>query len=118
MIKSLLYYKGPEGRLILHTPAGVYDVDSGRHYWHLADRLGHVRAVVDADGAAVQASRYYASGVPVDVAVAASDAPVNDRRAESLPWIADEGLYWADNVARQRDPLLCRFTTPDPLAAP
>ncbi len=51
----------PEGRLILHAPAGVYDVDSGRHYWHLNDRLGHVRAVVGENGAAVQATRYNSS---------------------------------------------------------
>lgn len=59
---------------------------------------------------------YFASGLPV---VYDSDVtrPVNNRLHIGKEYLSFEGLHWYDNHARIYDPLLMRFTTPDPLAA-
>ncbi|MDE6310051.1 MAG: hypothetical protein K2L81_07660, partial [Muribaculaceae bacterium] len=98
---------------LLHTPEGVYDLARHEHYWHVRDRLGSVRAVVDKSGAVVQATRYFASGVPVRVDVDGGRR-VSDRGHIGNRWVAHAGLDWYDNSARMHDPLLARFTTMDP----
>ena len=59
---------------------------------------------------------YFAAGLPV---VYDSDVtrPVNSRLHTGKEYLSFEGLHWYDNHARTYDPLLMRFTTPDPLAA-
>lgn len=59
---------------------------------------------------------YFAWGLPV---VYDSDVtrPVNNRLHIGKEYLSFEGLHWYDNHARIYDPLLMRFTTPDPLAA-
>ena len=63
-----------------------------------------------------QYTLYFASGLPV---VYDSDVtrPVNSRLHTGKEYLSFEGLHWYDNHARMYDPLLMRFTTPDPLAA-
>ena len=63
-----------------------------------------------------QYTLYFASGLPV---VYDSDVarPVNSRLHTGKEYLSFEGLHWYDNHARTYDPLLMRFTTPDPLAA-
>ena len=39
-----------------------------------------------------------------------------DRLHCGKEWVDMEGLGWYDNTARFHDAILCRFTTPDPLA--
>ena len=43
--------------------------------------------------------------------------PVNNRLHTGKEYLSFEGLHWYDNYARMYDPLLMRFTSPDPLAA-
>lgn len=75
------------------------------------DYLGSVRAVVDQQGRVEQATDYLACGAAIE-----PDAAV-DRHGhcgkEREPFA---GLGWLDNRARLYDPVLMRFTTPDPLA--
>ena len=59
---------------------------------------------------------YFASGLPV-VYDGDPAQPVNNRLHTGKEYLSFEGLHWYDNHARMYDPLLMRFTTPDPLAA-
>ena len=45
-----------------------------------------------------------------------NDSEETDRLHSGKEWVDLEGLAWYDNAARFHDPILCRFTTPDPLA--
>ena len=45
-----------------------------------------------------------------------NDTEETDRLHCGKEWVDMEGLGWYDNAARFHDAILCRFTTPDPLA--
>ena len=131
-------YYGPFEKIIsdslqfrVHTPVGFYDITTGKNYWYLNNRQGSVMAVVDAEGNVVQRTGIYPGGTPfvVDYTTASTDnvtgnsaasvnaiAPVTDRLHIGNKWMGHSGLDWYDNTARMHDPLLMRFTTPDPLA--
>ena len=131
-------YYGPFEKIIsdslqfrVHTPVGFYDITTGKNYWYLNNRQGSVMAVVDAEGNVVQRTGIYPGGTPfvVDYTTASTDnvtdnsaasvnaiAPVTDRLHIGNKWMGHSGLDWYDNTARMHDPLLMRFTTPNPLA--
>ena len=92
----------------------------GRQYWHLTNRQGSVMALLDSDGNTHRRSAHYPSGTPFvldgdDTAVPDAGLP-DDRHHIGNRWVSFGGLDWYDNTARMHDPLLMRFTTPDPLA--
>ena len=99
---------------------GFFTKDPETGQWsshsYIKDRLGSVVAVTGNNSAVEQYTLYFASGLPV---VYDSDVtrPVNNRLHTGKEYLSFEGLHWYDNEARMYDPLLMRFTTPDPLAA-
>ena len=99
---------------------GFFTKDPETGQWsshsYIKDRLGSVVAVTGNNSAVEQYTLYFASGLPV---VYDSDVarPVNSRLHTGKEYLSFEGLHWYDNHARMYDPLLMRFTTPDPLAA-
>ena len=98
---------------------GFFTKDPETGQWsshsYIKDRLGSVVAVTGNNSAVEQYTLYFASGLPV---VYDSDVtrPVNSRLHTGKEYLSFEGLHWYDNHARMYDPLLMRFTTPDPLA--
>ncbi len=113
------YYSG--FRIV--TPVGLYDSKAKKHYWNITNHHGSVMAVVDSDGKVAQRSGLYPSGtpftLPVDFAadtVTMRAGAIDERLHIGNRWLSHSGLNWYDNTARMHDPLLCRFTTPDPLA--
>lgn len=113
------YYSG--FRIV--TPVGLYDSKAKKHYWNITNHQGSVMAVVDSDGKVAQRSGLYPSGtpftLPVDFAadtVTMRAGAIDERLHIGNRWLSHSGLNWYDNTARMHDPLLCRFTTPDPLA--
>lgn len=107
-------------RLQINTSVGFYDIDEGRQYWHLTNYQGSVMALVDTDGRTHRRSALYPSVTPFvlngdDTTVPDPGLP-DDRHHIGNRWVSFGGLDWYDNTARMHDPLLMRFTAPDPLA--
>ena len=65
------------------------------------------------DGTLLQDANYYPGGLSFSQL---NDTEETDRLHCGKEWVDMEGLGWYDNAARIHDPILCRFTTPDPLA--
>ena len=111
---------GKRRNLRANTPVGFYDVDGGRQYWQLTNRLGSVMALVDSDGNVQRRSGHYPGGSPFvldsdDSTVPDAGLP-SDRHHIGNRWVGFGGLDWYDNTARMHDPLLMHYITPDPLA--
>ena len=90
--------------------------DNGRWHSHryVRNSLGSIVAVTDSAGTVEQAVCYYASGLPVYKAP--NSIPATRRMHVGKELEQFESIDWYDNEARFYDPLLVRFTTPDPLA--
>ena len=90
--------------------------DNGRWHSHryVRNSLGSIVAATDSAGTVEQAVCYYASGLPVYKAP--NSIPATRRMHVSKEFEQFESIDWYDNEARFYDPLLVRFTTPDPLA--
>ena len=90
--------------------------DNGRWHSHryVRNSLGSIVAATDSAGTVEQAVCYYASGLPVYKAP--NGIPATRRMHVGKEFEQFESLDWYDNEARFYDPLLVRFTTPDPLA--
>ncbi len=80
--------------------------------FYLKDHLGNVRMVVDEDGNIVQVNDYYPFGALYGSGTgdAAQRYKYNGKELDRM-----HGLDWYDYGARWMDPVLCRFTTMDPL---
>ena len=80
--------------------------------FYLKDHLGNVRMVVDEEGNIVQVNDYYPFGALYGSGTgdAAQRYKYNGKELERM-----HGLDWYDYGARWMDPVLCRFTTMDPL---
>ena len=80
--------------------------------FYLKDHLGNVRMVVDENGNIVQVNDYYPFGALYGSGTgdAAQRYKYNGKELERM-----HGLDWYDYGARWMDPVLCRFTTMDPL---
>lgn len=90
--------------------------DNGRWHSHryVRNSLGSIVAVTDSAGTVEQAVCYYASGLPVYKTP--NSIPATRRMHVGKEFEQFESIDWYDNEARFYDPLLVRFTTPDPLA--
>ena len=78
------------------------------------DAMGNLtRAVLAEDGTLLQDANYYPGGLSFSQL---NDNEETDRLHCGKEWVDMEGLGWYDNTARFHDAILCRFTTPDPLA--
>ena len=124
-------YCGPweyvNGRLkCIRIPGGYIEGDSV--YFHISDHQGNIRLVWNATtGQIVQDNHYYPYGAPFGESVSTlyvktmaragntfneiSTAPY---RYSAKEWQPAFGLNLYDFIARQYDPILCRFTSPDP----
>ena len=80
--------------------------------FYLKDHLGNVRMVVDENGGIVQVNAYYPFGALYGSGTgdAAQRYKYNGKELDRM-----HGLDWYDYGARWMDPVLCRFTTMDPL---
>ena len=81
-------------------------------FCYVRDYRGDVVAVVDHDGEPVETTGYDPYG-----AMAWADGDVQPRKHASKEWDPTHGLELYDFGARHLDPVLGRFTTPDPAAA-
>ena len=108
-------------------PGGYIEGDSV--YFNITDHQGNIRQVWNATtGQTVQDNHYYPYGAPFGESVSTlyvktmartgntfneiSTAPY---RYSAKEWQPAFGLNLYDFIARQYDPILCRFTSPDPL---
>ncbi len=99
---------------------GFYLKDMGtgnwQYYRYQRNHQGSIAMVVDnASGNVAQHALYYASGLPVAYDSNAA-AAVNNRFHVGKEFSQFNGLNWYDNEARQYDPVIGRFTSPDPMA--
>ena len=83
----------------------------GEYCYYIKDRMGNNRVVLSAARGVIQYADYYPYGIPF------SEIPMEEdnflhagKELEKM-----HGLYWYDNGKRWYDPILCRFTTMDPL---
>ena len=116
------------GRLsCIRIPGGYIEGDSV--YFHIADHQGNIRQVWNATTAmTVQDNHYYPYGAPFGESVSTlyvktmartgntfNEISTDPYRYSAKEWQPAFGLNLYDFIARQYDPILCRFTSPDPL---
>ena len=123
-------YCGPweyvNGRLsCIRIPGGYIEGDSV--YFHISDHQGNIRQIWNATTAkTVQDNHYYpygallgesASTEYVKAVARGNRHPVSTNlyKYSAKEWQPAFGLNLYDFIARQYDPILCRFTTRDPL---
>ena len=123
-------YCGPweylNGKLsCIRIPGGYIEGDSV--YFHISDHQGNIRQIWNATTAkTVQDNHYYpygallgesASTEYVKAVARGNRHPVstNPYKYSEKEWQPAFGLNLYDFIARQYDPILCRFTSPDPL---
>ena len=118
-IGSLTYRQEGNGNLVLEEIAfdgGIVKVSEDgtpETFYCITDHLGSVRAMVDAEGNAVERNDYYPFGAQharTDYPQIANRYKFNGKEREKAG-----GADWLDYGARRYDPALARWTTPDPL---
>ena len=118
-IGSLTYRQEGSRKLVLEEIAfdgGIVKVGEDgtpETFYCITDHLGSVRAMVDADGNAVERNDYYPFGAQharADYPQIANRYKFNGKEREKAG-----GADWLDYGARRYDPTLARWTTPDPL---
>ena len=118
-IGSLTYRQEGNGNLVLEEIAfdgGIVKVaedGTPETFYCITDHLGSVRAMVDAEGNAVERNDYY----PFGAQHARADYPqiTNRYKFNGKEREKAGGADWLDYGARRYDPALARWTTPDPL---
>ena len=103
-----------EGVLFGEGMVKVDEAGEKETFYFITDHLGSVRAMVDADGNAVERNDYYPFGAQharTDYPQIANRYKFNGKELEKAG-----GADWLDYGARRYDPALARWTTPDPLA--
>ena len=123
-------YCGPweylNGKLsCIRIPGGYIEGDSV--YFHISDHQGNIRQIWNATtGQIVQDNHYYpygallgesASTEYVKAVARGNRHPVSTNlyKYSEKEWQPAFGLNLYDFITRQYDPILCRFTSPDPL---
>jgi RHS repeat-associated protein len=106
---NMIYVNGILKRILVD---GGY-IEGGVYYFYLADHEGNNRVVANASGTVVQANHYYPFGMPFTEGNATSSQPYkyNGKELDT-----ERGLNLYDYGARLYDPVLARWTTPDPKA--
>ncbi len=106
-------------------PGGYIEGDSV--YFNITDHQGNIRQVWNATtGQTVQDNHYYPYGAPFGESASTefvkamararqSEVSTNQYKYSAKEWMPAFGLNLYDFSARQYDPILCRFTSPDPL---
>ena len=123
-------YCGPwetvNGRLsAIRIPGGYIEGDNV--YFNITDHQGNIRQVWNASsGETVQDNHYYPYGAPFGESASTefvkamartrqSEISTNQYKYSAKEWMPAFGLNLYDFSARQYDPILCHFTSPDPL---
>ena len=123
-------YCGPwetvNGRLsAIRIPGGYIEGDNV--YFNITDHQGNIRQVWNATtGETVQDNHYYPYGALLGESASTeyvkavarsrqSEISTNQYKYSAKEWMPAFGLNLYDFSARQYDPILCRFTSPDPL---
>jgi len=88
-------------------------IENGIYYFYQKDHLGNNRMVVDGLGQIVQKTDYYPFGTPYAESTGQGIQPF---KYGSKEFDTMHGLNQYDFHARQYDPAIGGFTTPDPLA--
>jgi len=83
-------------------------------YYYLNDHLGNHRIVIDASGTVKQVNNYYPSGT--SMAERRTDQGVQPYKLGGKELDRTNNLDFYDFDARSYDPVLMRFTRPDPMA--
>jgi RHS repeat-associated protein len=99
------------------TEEGYMERQSNNTYtahYYLRDRLGNNRIVMDAAGTVKQVNNYYPSGT--SMAERRTDQGIQPYKFGDKELDRTNGLDFYDFEARAYDPVLMRFTRPDPLA--
>ncbi|MDE6199869.1 MAG: RHS repeat-associated core domain-containing protein, partial [Muribaculaceae bacterium] len=117
------YVNGKPSRT--RIPGGYIEGDSV--YFNITDHQGNIRQVWNATtGQTVQDNHYYPYGAPFGESASTefvkamartrqSEISTNQYKYSAKEWMPAFGLNLYDFSARQYDPILCRFTSPDPL---
>ena len=123
-------YCGPweyvNGKLsTIRIPGGYIEGDSV--YFHISDHQGNIRQIWNATTAkTVQDNHYYPYGALLGESASTEylkamargnrhPVSTNLYKYSAKEWQPAFGLNLYDFIARQYDPILCRFTSPDPL---
>ncbi len=117
------YVNGKPSRT--RIPGGYIEGDSV--YFNITDHQGNIRQVWNATtGQTVQDNHYYPYGAPFGESASTefvkamararqSEVSTNQYKYSAKEWQPLQGLNLYDFPARQYDPILCRFTSSDPL---
>lgn len=96
-----------DGGYINYNPS----TNNGEYCYYITDQIGSNRVILSETRGVIQYADYYPYGIPF------SEIPMEEdnflhagKELEKM-----HGLYWYDNGKRWYDPILCRFTTMDPL---
>jgi RHS repeat-associated protein len=108
---QLKYIMTEEGYIEKAAGSNTYTA----HYY-LNDHLGSRRVVMDAAGTVKQVNNFYPSGTSIAEYPRRTDQGVQPWKFESKELDRTNGLDFYDFEARAYDPVLMRFTRPDPLA--
>ena len=108
---QLKYVLTEEGYIEKATGSNTYTA----HYY-LNDRLGNHRIVMDASGTVKQVNNYYPSGTSMAESPRRTDQGVQPYKFGGKELDRFNTLDHYDFEARAYDPVLMRFTRPDPLA--
>ncbi len=107
-------YQNDTLKMVL-LPEGYWQ--KGSYYYYLKDHLGSNRVVVQNNGAVVETSSYYPSGMRFGESIAAANNSVQPYRHTGHEMQEMHGLNWIDNGARFRSVTVPEFATSlDPLA--
>lgn len=94
---------------------GVFNSNNWKFHHYAKNHLGSIVTVTNDSNKLEQHTFYFASGLPI-IIDADNTQITNERFHIGKTFKTFNGLHWYDNEARQYDPLLVRFTTPDPMA--
>jgi RHS repeat-associated protein len=108
---QLKYILTEEGYIEKTAGSNTYNA-----YYYLNDHLSNHRIVMDAAGAVKQVNNFYPSGTSIAEYPRRTDQGVQPYKYEGKELDRTNGLDFYDFEARAFDPVLMRFTVPDPLA--